>query len=86
MSRIGLALLAIILWLGPAGADNWQNKITKPPTSVTHTGRAVCLTAVNCWCYSKRKTFTPGEPCQCGSADGALKYEGQLNNSAAPCH
>jgi hypothetical protein len=87
MKRTAIACLAIlVLPLATAQADNWKNKVTKPGTSVTQWGAVRCLVSQgNCWCRSKRKTFTPGEACQCGSASGVLKYEGQINQGTGPC-
>jgi hypothetical protein len=85
MKRTAAACLAILLLpLTAAQAENWKNKVTKPGTSVTQWGAVRCV-AGNCWCRSKRKTFTPGETCQCGSAPGVLKYEGQIGKGMGQC-
>jgi hypothetical protein len=86
MKKIVLACLAIAIPLGAAQAENWKNKITKPETSVTHSGAIRCFSSEkNCWCLSKRKTATPGEACQCGAASGVLKYQGQINQGVGSC-
>ena len=82
MKRIALACLAIVVPFASAYAENWQNKVMKPSTSMTIRGRVVCLASTNCWCTSKRKTPTPGESCACGDASGVLKYEGQVKGVA----
>ena len=82
MKKIVLACLTIVIPFGTAYAENWQNKVMKPSTSMTIRGRVVCLTSANCWCYSKRKTLTPGEACACSAASGVLKYEAQVKGVA----
>ena len=82
MKKIVLACLAIVIPLGAAYAENWQNKVMKPSTSMTIRGRVVCLSSANCWCNSKHKTLLPGESCSCGSTSGVLKYEGQVKGVA----
>ena len=83
MKKIVLACLAIAVPLGAAHADSWKNQTMKPSPSMTIRGRVVCLSNANCWCTSKRKTLTPGEPCACGSASGVLKYEAQVGGVAS---
>jgi hypothetical protein len=77
MNRVLLLCAAILIPLGAAQAENWKNKITKPP-AVAATGAVVCLTSANCWCRSKRKTVTLGDSCACGAASGVLKYAVQV--------
>ena len=78
MNRVLLLCAAILIPLGTVQADNWKNKTLKPSPSATIRGRVVCLSSANCWCNSKRKTFTAGKSCACGSASGVLKYEAQV--------
>ena len=86
MRKILLACLAIVIPLGAAHAESWKNKVTKPGASVTQWGAIRCLgSEKNCWCLSKRKVFTPGQTCRCGSDNGVLKYEGQINQGVGPC-
>lgn len=60
MKKIVLACLAIVIPLGAAYAENWQNKVMKPSTSRTIRGSVACLSSANCWCNSKHKTLLPG--------------------------
>lgn len=83
MRKIALACLAIVIPPGMAYAENWQNKVMKPSTSMTIRGRVVCLASTNCWCTSKRKTLTAGESSACGDASGVLKYEAQVKGVAS---
>jgi hypothetical protein len=85
MKRVLLICLAILIPSAAAHAENWKNKITQPPLSASQRGIPVCLSNANCWCRSKRKTFTSGESCACGSTDGMLVYERQIPAGVAAC-
>ena len=78
-----LVCLTALIPLSAAAAENWNNKVMKPSSSMTVRGRVVCLSSANCWCTSKRKTLTPGESCACGSASGVLKYQAQVGGVAS---